>query len=436
MGFENFGSWLKPKPENKRRIKKNESGNISRREFLKNLTLAGAFGVLENTNIWKFVEFFTDEDEKEDNEEEKGEETEELKQIQEDDIKSLESILQFKPGKIDLNLEVAEKIKNNWKREYTEGKSSGDLKRAYRDMGEWADELKEIFKAEGVPEEYIYLAIPESGWRINAASKRKVKRKGKIEYVNLAVGPYQFIRKTGLNYNLKIDDYVDERRDPLLSGRACARMLKDLYDATGDWDLALSGYNGGFIWHYLKKTNRENSKPSYEGFLEYIEAEINNIKEKIEARSDISQKEKEELFKAQTAGFSQNLNYPQKFQAVNELIQEQEPNKQKPPIKYNIITVKAEKNIFKNYITHKGDTLYSLGRKFNLSEESIKKYNHQLYSRGLQAGEKINILTNKKKSETLESVARRRNIDLDRIKSLNPAFTLNSPIPDGYRIKV
>ncbi|PTQ99477.1 membrane-bound lytic murein transglycosylase D [Mucilaginibacter yixingensis] len=92
---------------------------------------------------------------------------------------------------------------------------------------------EKAFREAGIPEEIKFLSIVESALNPNAVS-----RVG-------ATGPWQFMAATGKVFGLSIDDYVDDRRDPIKASYAAAAYLKDAYQEFGDWLLAIASYNCG-----------------------------------------------------------------------------------------------------------------------------------------------------------------------------------------------
>lgn len=118
------------------------------------------------------------------------------------------------------------------------------LARSYR----YLPNMKKILKTQGLPENLAYMTLVESSLSSHAVSSAK------------AVGYWQFIKPTALRFGLRVNHWIDERRDFQKSTRAAGEYLYELYQQFQDWPLSLAAYNMGEdrLHQLIKKHNSKN----------------------------------------------------------------------------------------------------------------------------------------------------------------------------------
>lgn len=93
--------------------------------------------------------------------------------------------------------------------------------------------VETMLAAEGIPDDFKYLCVQESGLLPDAVSKSN------------AVGFWQFKKETALDFGLRIDEQIDERKNIQASTRAACLYLKRNFQVLNNWVSALNSYRTG-----------------------------------------------------------------------------------------------------------------------------------------------------------------------------------------------
>jgi len=111
-------------------------------------------------------------------------------------------------------------------------KGHGTIVASLERMGRYKDMIQQVLREEGVPQDLIYQAFAESGFRPQAVNAKSG-----------AAGMWQFMPWG--TYGLSHTAWYDERFDPVKATHAYAREIKKMYDQLGDWYLAMAAYDWG-----------------------------------------------------------------------------------------------------------------------------------------------------------------------------------------------
>ncbi len=268
---------------------------------------------------------------------------------------------------------------------------------------------EELTKAK-LPTDLAYLAMIESGFNPSAYSKAH------------AAGLWQFIRGTGRNYGLRIDSWVDERREPVKATKAAIGYLSKLYAEFDDWYLAVAAYNAG-----EGKIGRAIKKYKTRDFWElashrYLKLETKRYVPKLIAAIIISRDpEKYGFHEIQymqpdqfdlitvpagtdlaAVAVTANTSVKKLRKLNNELRKSRTPPNQKkyilriPDGSYNMVAQNMKRlhpvitTAYKTHTVRSGDTLNRVCRKYNLNKLTLLKAN-SLRSGTLKKGQRLRI---------------------------------------------
>ncbi|MFN3781755.1 MAG: lytic transglycosylase domain-containing protein, partial [Candidatus Kapaibacteriota bacterium] len=178
---------------------------------------------------------------------------------QKEDVSPFVNISQYKlPARLDFCGEPLE-LDNPIMRERAEREffinlqSPGQIILYLKRSGRYFPIFDSIFKQYNIPDDIKYLAVAESGLQ-NVMSPKQ------------AYGIWQFIPTTAKEYNLQMDEYVDERLNIYKSTEAACKYLQRAYEVFGSWTLAACAYNMGFA-NLSNNIDFQSTRNFYELFL-------------------------------------------------------------------------------------------------------------------------------------------------------------------------
>ncbi len=149
------------------------------------------------------------------------------------------------------------------------------LTRQYENGYEYIPILRKMLADADVPQEFLFLAMAESEFKSQALSSKK------------AAGIWQLMPATAKELGLVINDYIDERQDPIKSTQAAIKYLRYLYNATGKWYLAAMAYNCGLgrLNRAINDAQSNNIEILLDEEAQYLPLETRNYLRKIMSMS-------------------------------------------------------------------------------------------------------------------------------------------------------
>ncbi|MDR0602061.1 MAG: LysM peptidoglycan-binding domain-containing protein, partial [Treponema sp.] len=333
--------------------------------------------------------------------------------------------------------------------------------------------IRQEIAARKLPPELIYLPVIESGFFPDARS-----RSG-------AVGIWQFMRNSVGPFDMKINEWIDERRDFWKATQGALAKLEDNYRSLGDWALALAAYNAGLggisrvvrrtgiqdYWTLCRRGELRNETVHYIPKLLAVSHILSNSRRfgidvwpegpdwtRVPAgrAADLD-------IIAEAAGMEKELLRNGNRELARGITPPDRSYMLKVPAEYaQAVAAVLERQDLKfinyyYYTIHSGDTLSALSRHYNVSVELIQDTNPGLNPRYLRIGQEIRIPALRevspyrrsgggeelvfggthlvKKGETLWAIALAFHVDPESLAEAN-GMELNGTLREGRTLKV
>lgn len=343
--------------------------------------------------------------------------------------------------------------------------------------------FEKILDQQGLPLEFKYLSVIESALNPLAVSKCG------------ATGLWQFMYETGRQYNLNINSFVDERKDPYASTVAACKYFKDMYSIYHDWLLVIAAYNCGAgnvnraiarsggkmdFWeisrylpqetrgyvpafiavHYLMNHTKEHNltatpppitffevdtvqvtnKVTFEQISSFLDVPVNVVQYlnpvyKRNVIPAVGNSYKLRLPSKKAVLFAANSEALYKKIAEQEMVAEKETTVDEPGIAYEYVT----RELKKVHLVRKRENIVSIARSYHCSVAELKRWNHLKTSK-VHPGQKLMVITSvtqriEKKTAPDTNLAKQTTLAKDSASVTTTSVKAEEPVCEDTKVE-